>query len=111
MIDARRMEVFTALYDMNLDEIVSPCALVLEPGFFDNWLADNRIIFFGNGSPKCKSLVAHNGEVLDNLFYSPEHVTLLAQAGFEEALFTDTAYAEPAYLKDFYTHHKKPAVE
>jgi hypothetical protein len=48
---------------------------------------------------------------LDNLFYSPEHVTLLAQAGFEEGLFTDTAYAEPAYLKDFYTHHKKPTVE
>jgi len=111
MIDARRMEVFTALYDGQLKEIVSPCALVLEPGFFANWLAQNKIIFFGNGSRKCKSLVAHSGEVLENLFYSPEHVTLLAQQRFEEGPFTDIAYSEPAYLKDFYTHHKKATAE
>ncbi len=111
MIDARRMEVFTALYDNGLNEIVSPCALVLEPGFFENWLTNNRIVFFGNGSPKCKSLVSHNGEVLEDLFYSAEHVTLLAQARFEASTFTDIAYSEPAYLKDFYTHHKKPTVQ
>jgi tRNA threonylcarbamoyladenosine biosynthesis protein TsaB len=111
MIDARRMEVFTALYDNDLNEIVSPCALVLELGFFDQWLAEKKIVFFGNGSSKCKSLVSHNGVVLEDLFYSAEHVTLLAQEGFKAGAFTDTAYAEPAYLKDFYTHHKKPAVE
>ena len=109
MIDARRMEVFTALYNLDLAEIVSPCALVIEPGFFSEWLLEHRVFFFGNGSSKCKSLVAHNGEVLDDFFYAPEHVTLLAQNRYRERAFTDIAFSEPAYLKDFYTHHKKLA--
>lgn len=111
MIDARRMEVFTALYNNELKEIVSPSALVLEPGVFDKWQDKSNIIFFGNGSSKCKSLGVHKGEVWGDFFYYPEHVTLLAQKGFGEGLFTDVAYAEPAYLKDFYTHHKNPAIE
>ena len=109
MIDARRMEVFTALYNGSLDEIVSPSALVLEPGVFEKWQHHNKIIFFGNGSSKCKSLGVHNGEVWDDFFYKPEYITLLAQSRFEEGLFTDIAYSEPAYLKDFYTHHKNPS--
>lgn len=111
MIDARRMEVFTALYDHSLKEIVSPSALVLEPGVFDKWTNRNNILFFGNGSSKCKSLGEHKGEVWGDFFYYPEHVTLLAQAGFEGNQFADTAYAQPAYLKDFYTHHKNPTVQ
>jgi len=109
MIDARRMEVFTALYNGNLDEIVSPSALVLEPGVFEKWQVRNKIIFFGNGSGKCKSLGVHNGEVWGDFFYNPEYITLLAQRGFDEGQFTDIAYSEPAYIKDFYTHHKNPA--
>ena len=109
MIDARRMEVFTALYDSELKEIVSPSALVLEPGVFDKWLDNRPVIFFGNGSHKCKSLGVHKGEVWGDFFYTPEHVTLQAQEGFGSGQFTDMAYAEPAYLKDFYTHHKNPA--
>jgi len=111
MIDARRMEVFTALYDNELKEIVSPSALVLEPGVFDNWQDKRHIIFFGNGSHKCKSLGVHKGEVWGDFFYYPEHVTLLAQERFGRGQFTDMAYAEPAYLKDFYTHHKNPTVK
>jgi len=106
MIDARRMEVFTALYNSNLDEIVSPSALVLEPGVFEKWQVRNKIIFFGNGSRKCKSLGVHNGEIWDDFFYSAEYITLQAQSRFDKAEFTDIAYSEPAYLKDFYTHHK-----
>jgi len=112
MIDARRMEVFTALYDNELKEIVSPTALVLEPGVFDEWQTNkSNILFFGNGSHKCKSLGVHKGEVWGDFFYTPEHVTLQAQEGFGSGQFTDMAYAEPAYLKDFYTHHKNPAIE
>ena len=106
MIDARRMEVFMALYDGSLKEIVSPSALVLEPGVFQQWQTGHTIFFFGNGSSKCKSLDVHNGEVWGDFFYYPEHVTLQAQNRFREGQFADTAYAEPAYLKDFYTHHK-----
>ncbi|MBS1566895.1 MAG: tRNA (adenosine(37)-N6)-threonylcarbamoyltransferase complex dimerization subunit type 1 TsaB [Bacteroidetes bacterium] len=110
MIDARRMEVFTALYDNNLKEIVSPSALVLEPGVFDKWQADKKIIFFGNGSDKCKSLGEHKGEIWGDFFYYPEHVTLLAQSGFGERNFADIAYVEPAYLKDFYIQNKNTIV-
>lgn len=112
MIDARRMEVFTALYDNELKEIVSPTALVLEPGVFDEWQTNkSNILFFGNGSHKCKSLGVHKGEIWGDFFYYPEHVTLLAQTGFDERKFTDIAYSEPAYLKNFYTHPKKSTVQ
>ena len=106
MIDARRMEVFTALYDSELGEIVSPSALVLGPGAFDKYLGNNHICFFGNGSDKCKSLYEDNGDIWEDFLYCPEHVTLLAQKVFGRGLFTDIAYSEPVYLKDFYTHHK-----
>ena len=50
VIDARRMEVFMAVYDKNMETVVAPCAMIVEPDSFDSWLAKGKIIFIGNGS-------------------------------------------------------------
>jgi len=101
MIDARRMEVFMALYDGSLKEIVSPSALVLEPGVFQQWQTGHTIFFFGNGSSKCKSLDVHNGEVWGDFFYYPEHVTLLAQKKFRKGNLPILPMLSPLILKIF----------
>lgn len=107
MIDARRMEVFTALFDLALQDIVNPAALVLDSESFNNWLDKKNIIFFGNGSDKWKLLVNHVNAHFADIYYQPGHVIKMSQQQFDEGLFTDVAYCEPIYLKDFYTHQKK----
>jgi tRNA threonylcarbamoyladenosine biosynthesis protein TsaB len=107
MLDARRMEVFTALYDVELNEILPPCAMILEPGSFDKWLTGSSIVFFGNGSDKWKRLVNNPLAFFSSNVYGPDHVSSLSQQLFTKNEFTDLAYSEPIYLKDFYTHHRK----
>lgn len=107
MLDARRMEVFTALYDTTLNEVMFPCAMILEPDSFDEWLENSTILFFGNGSNKWKQLVKNDRALFSGNVYTPSHVTSLSQKQFEQSQFTDLAYTEPIYLKDFYTHHRK----
>jgi len=107
MLDARRMEVFTALYDMELNEIMHPCAMILEEGCFDRWLNSSSIVFVGNGSDKWKRLVNNGRAIFSSNVYGPDHVSSMSQQLLVENQFTDLAYSEPIYLKDFYTHHKK----
>lgn len=107
MIDARRMEVFTAVYDENLDEVLKPRPMVLDESSFSDLLAQNPILFFGSGSPKFENLVQGKNAWFAGVGYSATHLAYLAQASFSVNKFTDPAYAEPAYLKEFYTHTKK----
>ncbi len=107
MLDARRMEVFTALYDSGLKELMPPCAMILEPESFSSWLSVNHIIFFGNGSNKAKALLTQENAVFKDIFYNAEDISLLSHRSFIQADFNDLAYTVPVYLKDFYTHHKK----
>ncbi|HEY4336428.1 MAG TPA: tRNA (adenosine(37)-N6)-threonylcarbamoyltransferase complex dimerization subunit type 1 TsaB, partial [Puia sp.] len=57
MIDARRMEVFTAMYRGDLSTIMPSTAVVVDPNSFDPWLQDHRVSFFGDGSGKCKPII------------------------------------------------------
>lgn len=107
MIDARRMEVFTAVYNDNLQEILKPQPMVLDENSFSDLLAQNYITFFGSGSNKFKDLVQNTSASFADIRYTAEHLAYLAQASFSGNNFTDPAYAEPAYLKEFYTHTKK----
>jgi tRNA threonylcarbamoyladenosine biosynthesis protein TsaB len=109
MIDARRMEVFTAIYDHSLVEILSPVNIILENESFKELLHTSSILFFGNGSEKLKPLVSHPNAQFQNLEANAEHMTGLSFSQFEKKEFADLAYAEPYYGKAFYTTFVKPS--
>jgi len=106
MIDARRMEVFTALYNQNLDKILEPQAMVIDSNSFENHFLVNKILFVGNGAKKweliCKS---------ENAFFTQNSNNLLAMnklsfKKYENKDFSELAYSEPSYLKEFFDSSK-----
>lgn len=102
MIDARRMEVYTALFDLNLNFVVPTSALIIDETSFSKTLKNKRIIFFGNGSAKCKQLINHeNTEYAPDVSVSSRGIALLASEEYDRKNFVDTAYFEPFYLKEF----------
>jgi tRNA threonylcarbamoyladenosine biosynthesis protein TsaB len=104
MIDARRMEVFTALYDHSLNTILNPCTLVLDNTTFDNYLDKFSILFFGNGSGKWKELCTHYHADFQDVSINSSAISLLSFDKFcsKDGGFVDIAYAEPFYIKEFY---------
>lgn len=103
MIDARRMEVYTALYGRNGDELKSPSAEVITSESFSDILSDHCVVFAGDGSGKCRELLSGNPNAvfLDDIRVSSLHMAELAEMKFYSGLFEDPAYFVPYYLKDF----------
>jgi tRNA threonylcarbamoyladenosine biosynthesis protein TsaB len=101
MIDARRMEVFTAIYKNDLTPYLPPCAMILNESTFENELSDNKILFFGSGSEKWISVCKHANAVFENVILMPEAMSLSSNKLYCQKLFSDLAYSEPFYLKDF----------
>ncbi|HYK76106.1 MAG TPA: tRNA (adenosine(37)-N6)-threonylcarbamoyltransferase complex dimerization subunit type 1 TsaB [Daejeonella sp.] len=102
MIDARRMEVYTALFDQNLDAVLPTEAKILDEHTFDQYLDQYQIVFFGDGSEKCKALYAERNNVSFTDFQnSAAHLSHLAFQKLEAGQTEDVAYFEPFYLKDF----------
>ncbi|MBZ5857936.1 tRNA (adenosine(37)-N6)-threonylcarbamoyltransferase complex dimerization subunit type 1 TsaB [Flavihumibacter profundi] len=104
MIDARRMEVFSSLFDNQLVEILPPQALVLETNSFDHWLALGPICFFGNGAEKYKNLLKNDLAIFKKLPACVADGAVLAAEMYAKKEFSDLAYAEPFYVKAFYSH-------
>jgi tRNA threonylcarbamoyladenosine biosynthesis protein TsaB len=108
MIDARRMEVFTALYNESLEAIMPAKALILEVETFKEALNKHLIIFFGSGSDKWKPLCIDNqAQYKEGVLPIVESLSKLAAARLSGQLTADLAYVEPVYLKDFYSYTKK----
>jgi|SRR6185312_1837160 len=109
MIDARRMEVYTALYDNAGKEIVPVHAEIIDEHSFTEYTTKNGVAFFGDGMPKTKKLFssAPNMFWLDGIQASACNLAPLAEEQFAKKEFSDLAYYEPFYLKDFIA--KKPA--
>lgn len=103
MIDARRMEVFTALYDTSLQEVMPATNLVLQENSFSNWLNDRTITFFGNGSNKAATIIHHRNATFASITVTAAEMASLAAKKFELHQFSDLAYSEPFYGKDFYS--------
>lgn len=103
MIDARRMEVYYGLYDEAGGIIKPACAEVIAPDTFSKLLSERTVIFFGDGAPKCKSILEGNRNAVfaDMLYPSATGMIRLAEQAFNEKHFEDVAYFEPYYLKDF----------
>jgi len=104
MIDARRMEVFTAIYNKKLEIIVEPLALVVDEKSFAKELALNKILFLGNGSKKFKSLCENKNAVFTEITADASNIISLSELQFSKNQFADLAYSEPLYLKEFYFH-------
>jgi len=103
MIDARRMEIFTAVYDHSLSEILSPVNIILEKESFNELLQTNSILFFGNGSEKFMHLTSNTNAYFKKLEATAQHMTGLSCSQFKKQEFADLAYAEPYYGKAFYS--------
>ncbi len=102
MIDARRMEVYTAAYDFRLNTLLQPQPMILSEGCFDSLPADNDIFFMGDGAEKSKD-VLHGSRLnwIDGLTPRASDMTALAEKAFRENDFIDTAYSVPEYIKDY----------
>ena len=102
MIDARRMEVYAALYDENLNEIEPVQAIIINGNSYNNILSQKKIIFFGNGADKCKEIIrSPNAVFVDGIYPSAINMIVDAENAFMRKTFVDAAYFEPFYLKDF----------
>ncbi len=111
LIDARRDEVFTALYDSKGIEIEQPHAHILTQLSFANKLTENKILFFGNGAEKTRKFIIHkNADFLAKNPASSQEQVQISLKHFESGRFSDLTYAEPLYVKEFYsTSLSRPA--
>lgn len=107
MIDARRMEVFTARFDDKLSELMAPTALILDETSFSDTLSGQSICFFGSGSAKFRPICPPNGHFLENFNISLSVFSQLSHQLFDNQQFSDVAYAEPAYGKAFFSTQKR----
>ena len=106
MLDARRMEVYTALYESTDKENFKRCgdveAKIIDQDAFAEELQQQPIIFFGNGAMKCKEVItAQNAHFIDNIVPQAKYMGLLAEAQTNRLAVKEMAYYEPFYLKEF----------
>lgn len=103
MIDARRLEVFTALYKSNLDVVMPPSAMILDDSSFVNLLLNTNMVFFGNGASKWQRLCVHENASFQPITNKGLAMSSLSFQKLQQKNFSPVAYAEPLYVKEFYT--------
>lgn len=106
LIDARRMEVFTAVYNKQLEQALQPKALILDSDSFQDLLSNQPVYFFGNGAAKWESICNHNNARFLSLQWNAASMIQKAWQLFNENAFSSLAYAAPFYGKDFYSTSK-----
>ncbi len=128
MIDARRQEVFTALYSLetanrqpptanrppptanrppqtaNLTEILHPQALILDKTAFEWQLAEKPILFFGSGAAKWKEIINSSNALFEPQQSTIQAFAMLARHDFSAGRWADPVYSEPVYLKEFFSY-------
>jgi tRNA threonylcarbamoyladenosine biosynthesis protein TsaB len=109
MIDARRMEVYCAVFDIHNNEVKTTAAEIIDVTSFSELLEKNKIVFFGDGAAKCKNILSSskNAVFIDNITPSAKNMITLSENAFVNKQFEDVAYFEPFYLKDFVAGKKK----
>lgn len=111
MLDARRMEVYSAIFDANYKEIRETRAQVLEETSFSSYLEQGKVYFVGNGVEKTKTLINHpNAIFIEGKLPSANEMSSLAYNKHKKDDIEDVAYFEPYYLKDFIAIKPKPKV-
>ncbi len=100
MLDARRMEVYSAVFDNNCNEISEACPLILEENSFSTYLEKGKVLFIGNGATKWQMRCIHNNAFFnDSIVPLAENMGRLAQRKWQLKQFEDVAYFVPDYLK------------
>ena len=103
MIDARRMEVYAAIFDTQLNKINDTAALVIDENSFEDLRKDHHLWLFGDGAPKLKKTFENqsNISIVEGFKPSAAYMLPLAEKALRNHDFVDVAYFEPFYLKDF----------
>jgi tRNA threonylcarbamoyladenosine biosynthesis protein TsaB len=102
MIDARRMEVYSAFFDIHFKQRREINAEIIDTRSFQDILSRRKVLFFGTGAEKCKTVLKHpNASFIDHFFPTAEYMVPFSEEKFHRQEFENTAYFEPFYLKDF----------
>ena len=102
MIDARRMEVYAAIYDRALKPVRDISADIVDENSYREFLDAHPVYFFGDGADKCKAKLTHpNAHFIDNIRPLASMMFPLAEKAIAENDYKDVAYFEPFYLKEF----------
>ncbi|MDR1675149.1 MAG: tRNA (adenosine(37)-N6)-threonylcarbamoyltransferase complex dimerization subunit type 1 TsaB [Tannerella sp.] len=111
MLDARRMEVYAAIYDARLQTVRETVAEMVTPETFQPFLDRGAVYFFGNGAEKCRTVITSaNALFPENIHPLAADMATLAETAFREQAFEDPAYFEPFYLKEFIATTPKNSV-
>ena len=109
MIDARRMEVYSAVYDRSLKEVGPIQADVVTSETYQEYLNRGPVYFFGNGAQKCQAVIQHpNAHFIEGIHPLAKNMFPLAERSMHLKEFQDVAYFEPFYLKEFVAIKSKP---
>ena len=102
MLDARRMEVYSAVYNASYNQIRETQAQVLDESSFSSYLEQGKVYFIGNGVEKTKALINHpNAVFIEGKLPSSNEMSKLTFDKYTKNDIEDVAYFEPYYLKDF----------
>ena len=107
LIDARRMEVFTAIYNSSLQEMAAPHALIIDSLSFSSFLNNQPIIFSGSGHQKLKGLISHPNASFFNIPHNASHLAIRSLIAYQSKRFANLAYSEPLYVKEFFNPAKQ----
>ena len=108
MLDARRMEVYAAVYDIHLNEVAPTRAEIIKEDSFARWATSGPVHLLGNGAEKCREVLTHpNFRFHTEIQPSARELGPLAAQRYEKGQIEDLAYFEPFYLKDFIAIKKK----
>jgi len=108
MIDARRNEVYTAVYNSTIVPVQQPGALILEEDSFAGYLREKRGLFTGSGAGKFEKIISPSANALfKDIIYNGNDISTHIYKSFIHSEFYDIAYAEPLYLKDFFDTRKQ----
>lgn len=109
MLDARRMEVYAALYDRSLKTVRKVSADIVEADTYQSWLDERPVYFFGNGAKKCMDTIQHpNAHFIEGIEPLAKWMQPLAEKRLLNGQTEDVAYFVPFYLKDFVAIKPKP---
>ncbi len=106
LIDARRMEVFTAIYNQSLKNIEQPSAKILNENTYTDILKQHKIVFCGSGSYKLQTVLQHPSAIFSTIQHNASHLITIAEKQFINKKYTNLAYLEPYYYKEIYVPQK-----